>query len=950
MRRRRTLFTLLARFAVRRPWLALIASLGLCAVAALGALKVQLVTDVSALLPTGTPVLERFKVLEETFGGTDTLFVAVASDSAEPTAAKRRAALIESIAAEVQTWRWDPPGADPVEPLIERVDGVPDPALEAAMEDVLVANTWLLLDDAALDRVTGTLQPRRIATRIRRPSGAVPPRLRDRDPMGLWTRYYLPWWEEHLDGDNPVQHRDGYLVSRDERMHVLLLTPTRQSQDSAFTASLVPRLRALAEEVTRDPRWDGLEVINVGGPFVSHRDYETARGSAWVSLVTSLGGVLLLFAIAYRSLRLAVLIAVCLLPAIGAALGAAALLLGGSLTMIVSGFAAILIGLGVDFFIHIYNSYGWALKHHDPADDEHRDAAERQRIRGEAALEAVDRVGGGIAAAACTSIATFLVLMLSHYRGLWELGAVCGLGLVIILFQVMLAAPAFLTLAGSLRARPSRALDGFAHSLLHRPKTWLAGLVVLLLVAVGYLATRPEIIAFERDPRKLRPANDEVYREQLAMAERLQLDTSGHQLLFAGPDAAAVIAVAHELLPRLRPLEEGLAGRVAASAPITVDAAAATPIPLTGVAIDRLRHRRIAMLGERRLEIAGYTADGIRLRPETGHDAAVIPAGAELRFPPLVDRLPMMISWFPSPERQRAVLERIAGLDWDGIAAAIDELDPELRAQRAPFLDDLRAMRTRAEQGRLLLPDELATGPLAPLVGHVYQRRDDTSYLRMELPLTDRDPLALERLQPLLGLDATSSGRMRSVAYGTAGAPSIAAAIQQLLETDFTQLAVLALAATVILVFLGLRNVRGAFQALAALGAGLVVGLAGMHLFGITWNLMNICVLPLVVGIGIDNGIHFVHALRHCHAGGTRAVRQAINETGQPILMTSLTSMVGFGSLGLNAFQGIQSVGTTACIGIVSCLVVSLVGLPLLALWLVKRHATRVTMRAIDDA
>ncbi|MDA3963688.1 MAG: efflux RND transporter permease subunit [Planctomycetota bacterium] len=945
---RRSLLSVIARFAVKRPWLALSLSLGLCTLAALGVFRVQLVTDVSSLLPSGTPVLERFKVLEHTFGGTDTLFIAVESENDSDEQSARRAELVKHIADEVLSWRWDPAGPDPVEHLIERIDGTPSEALEAAKRDVLVANTWLLLKDEELAQITRSLQPNRLVKRMVRPSGSVPPSMHDRDPLGLWTHHYIPWWQEHLNGDSPVLHRNGYLISRDGTMHILLLTPMRQSQDSAFCAELVPRLRQLREDLVADPQWAGLDVINVGGPFVSHRDYETAKGSAWITLVTSLVGVLLLFAIAYRSLRLAVLITVCLLPAIGAALGAAALLLGGQLSMIVSGFAAILIGLGVDFFIHIYNSYGWSLKNHNADSDEHATTAQRREIRGKAALDAVDRVGGGIAAAACTSIATFLVLMLSHYRGLWELGAVCGIGLLIILFQVMLAAPAFLTLAGSMRARPSHALDGFANSLLAHPKIWFGGLVILLLASGIYVATRAEIITFERDPRKLRPANDEVYQEQLAMADRLKLDTSGHQMLFAGPNAAAVITTAHDLLPRLYPLTEDKTGTVTGTETLVIDAAGDMLVPLQGVAIDDLRHRRVAMVGERQLEIAGYAENGIYLRPEAGLSGTEIAPGTSIVFPAVVARLPAMVSWFPTPNRQRQVLATVAALDWDGIDAAIAGLDPDLRARRAPFLKDLAAMRQRAVAGTMLMPDELAVGALAPLVGQVYRRVDDVSYLRMELPLTDRDPLGLERIQPLLGLDATSSGTDGAVSYGTAGAPSIAAAIQQLLETDFSRLAAMALGVTVILVFLGLRSIRGSFQALAAMSAGLVVGLAGMHLFGITWNLMNISVLPLVVGIGIDNGIHYVHALRHCHTGGVRAVRQAINETGQPILMTALTSMVGFGSLGLNAFRGIQSVGTTATLGIAACLIVSLIGLPLLALWLVKRHETKVTLKAVE--
>ena len=109
-----------------------------------------------------------------------------------------------------------------------------------------------------------------------------------------------------------------------------------------------------------EQRW-GATVEGFGAYYIAQRDYQAAQDSSWRTLLGSLGGVLLLFAVAYRSIRLPVLIALTLLPATAAALGLAALTLGGTLSMIVSAFAAILIGLGVDFIIHLFNGYSHQL-------------------------------------------------------------------------------------------------------------------------------------------------------------------------------------------------------------------------------------------------------------------------------------------------------------------------------------------------------------------------------------------------------------------------------------------------------------------------------------------------------------------------------------------------------------------------------------------------------------
>ena len=57
--------------------------------------------------------------------------------------------------------------------------------------------------------------------------------------------------------------------------------------------------------------------------------FQAAEDSALRTLLGSLGGVLLLFALAYRSIRLPMLIGITLFPATAAALGLAALALGG---------------------------------------------------------------------------------------------------------------------------------------------------------------------------------------------------------------------------------------------------------------------------------------------------------------------------------------------------------------------------------------------------------------------------------------------------------------------------------------------------------------------------------------------------------------------------------------------------------------------------------------------
>ena len=105
-------------------------------------------------------------------------------------------------------------------------------------------------------------------------------------------------------------------------------------------------------------------------------------------------------------------------------------------------------------------------------------------------------------------------------------------------------------------------------------------------------------------------------------------------------------------------------------------------------------------------------------------------------------------------------------------------------------------------------------------------------------------------------------------------------------------------------------------------GGLLMLGVLGLT--GIDLNPANLIVLPLVLGIGVDDGVHVVHDYRMQRRGQYRTSSSTINA----IVLTSLTSMIGFGSMMFAAHRGLYRVGLVLVIGIGSCLFVSLVTLP----------------------
>ena len=116
---------------------------------------------------------------------------------------------------------------------------------------------------------------------------------------------------------------------------------------------------------------------------------------------------------------------------------------------------------------------------------------------------------------------------------------------------------------------------------------------------------------------------------------------------------------------------------------------------------------------------------------------------------------------------------------------------------------------------------------------------------------------------------------------------------------------------------------------------GLVQLLGLLGWLDIPLNPANMIVLPLILGIGIDDGVHVVHdALRQ----GVRVQNgidqngryQISNATASAVFLTSATTMIGFGSMMIASHQGLRSLGQVLTLGVFCCLVSSVLVLPIL--------------------
>ena len=149
------------------------------------------------------------------------------------------------------------------------------------------------------------------------------------------------------------------------------------------------------------------------------------------------------------------------------------------------------------------------------------------------------------------------------------------------------------------------------------------------------------------------------------------------------------------------------------------------------------------------------------------------------------------------------------------------------------------------------------------------------------------------------------------------------------------------IAALMLIVF---RSVKWAALALLPLAVGVLWMLGLMVLTGISLTFYNLVVLPAVLGIGNDCGVHLVHRYRE---EGPGSLPRVLRSTGEHITMGALTTMIGFGGLLFSFHPGLRSIGLLAVIGIGTTLLAALVFLPAVMQWLEdrsERDAHRVSV------
>ncbi len=772
----------------------------------LGWSRLRLETDILATLPAEVPEVRALKLLRDGFAGGSDLIIALEAED-EAVAEEATAALAARLQARgdlVAEVRW----AQPMDQLAGSGAALLAWALENAAPDRVQRLRARLegqgleaqLQKALQDMTTGL-----DAERVQRASY---------DPLGLL---------EVLDLSAAASLEGSLfgLMSEDGTFRALMVTPASEVGNYKAAGAWLEQIRAEVAAVCEGQV--GLKVAYTGEPAFQaeigagiERDMSSTIGLTEVLIA-------LLFWVMFRRLKPLLWIQGLVMLSMAVTLGLGGLLVG-QLSIMSLGFAAIVLGIIVDYAVLILQE---ARQHPELK------AAELRRS-----------AAPGIAAGACTTAVVFLSLLFSGLPGLAEMGMLVALGVGAGLVVMVGFVPG---LAAGQQAEPRRVWkpNVFSNSQVAAMGT------LVLMVGSALILMRYGWPVFQTSAEALRPTESAAMDAFQKVQERLGRDHEASvPVLLTGPE--------EELRARAEALGQRLEAAVA-----------------QGLLV---RHAVPTLL------IADPRAQ------EANADAVRWLVAEQARFEQAMDAAGFT-------ESAMGLLRGMIGVWQKG----------EARGAAAPILDRLLATGERAREAGLREGEGVVLASVS---------------VPGKPGLPDREKL--RRVQALL--------RDGSGAW-LAGWETLGGALSALVRKDLNQqlLPIVGLIAfTLLLTF---RHWVDLLLSALLLVGGLVALAATMSLLGLSWNLASLAAIPLLLGTGIDYGIHILLALRR----SGNEVRQVQATTGRAVFFSGMTTVIGFSSLFFAGNKGISSLGLACCLGTLWILLMVLWLLPHWRRWLCRR-------------
>ncbi len=649
---------------------------------------------------------------------------------------------------------------------------------------------------------------------------------------------------------------------------------TARARADKLNEKAVPRLRQLVAETQLEV--PGLNVGVTGEPILELDEMEQSTSDTEKATVIALVLVALIFVFGYNETGRPIKATIALVFGLGYTMAFTTAVIG-HLNILTVTFAPILVGIAIDFGVHLISRYEEEIR---------RGCSNEEALR-----KAMVYTGMGIVTGALTTAGAFLAMAATDFKGIQEMGIICGGGLAICLVPMMTLLPLLL-----LRGRQNVIDHALGSKLERRAKIenlWLARprLVIALAVASCVAALVPaRKVYFDYNLLKMQSAGlpAVVYEEKLVnsanksvlygaiVADSLEEAVKLEAKLTNLPSVASVDLAGIEDMARY--LTEDQSRKLALVSGIKLDVAGVQFAPPDTSPVN------LKDLSQTLFSFYGYASLALGEVPKTD---------VELR------------------KQLVSLRETIAELRRQILTAPTNETAPKLASFQQALFRDIRdtfnTLRTQDDGGRLGVGDlpqairKRFVGASGKYLVQVYPKKN----------VWQRDH------------QKEFVAELRSVDPDVTGTPVQLYEYTSLLKSSYQQAAGYALIAIVILVLLHFRSVACVLLALLPVSIGALWMVGVMGIFEVPFNPANIMTLPLIIGIGVTNGIHILNRFAE-----ERSPAVLARSTGKAVLVSGLNTIAGFGSLMVAQHRGISSLGFVMAIGTATCMMAGVTVLP----------------------
>ena len=675
---------------------------------------------------------------------------------------------------------------------------------------------------------------------------------------------------------------------------------TVRARTEELNEPAVLRLRELVAETQLEV--GGLNIGVTGEPILEIDEMAQSTADTTKATVISLVLVALIFIFGYHETGRPIKANIALVIGLGYTMAFTTAVVG-HLNILTVTFAPILVGIAIDYGVHLISRYEEEIR--------------QGRSNDHALRKALINTGMGVVTGALTTAGAFLAMGATDFRGIQEMGIICGGGLIICLIPMMTMLPVMLlrgrqnVIDHTLGAKLDRR-EMIENLWLSRPRRVIA--ITAAICVAALIPARKVYFDYNLLEMQSKGLASVIFGDKL-------INSANKSVLF-GAIVADSLEDAVKLEARLTNLAtvasvdlagidnmanyltEDQSGKLALVGQIKRDVAGIefAPEDRSPANIRDLSQALFAFYGYVSAALSEVTREEKALR-------AALPPGQEAGMTNAATA--QVASLAELRQQLRSLRNSIGTLNQQLRIMPTNQTAPKLAAFQQALFRDIRdtftTLRTQDDRGRLSVED---------LPGAIRKRFIGTSgkYLVQVYPKQN-----VWQREPQRDFVAD----LRSVDPNVTGTPVQLFEYTTLLKTSYQQTALWALLAISILVWLHFRSVACVLLSLLPVSLGLLWMIGFMGIFEVPFNPANIMTLPLIIGIGVTNGIHILNRFSE-EAKPSLLARS----TGKAVLISGLTTIAGFGSLMVAQHRGISSLGFVMAIGTATCMLAGVTVLP----------------------